>query len=141
MVQSYAIQLFFQLSGNELTGCVAKQFLEYKTRGFIHCKFPQDFNSVYWYDVDNSDAKPILTYDRTTKTGEGFIRGEYDIQSNGTLIIRNVSMSHEKVFKVICFRPRELFNTYQIEVIVTGKYMVTFYLLCSFFSTIIFLFL
>ncbi|PIK59940.1 hypothetical protein BSL78_03160 [Apostichopus japonicus] len=106
-------------NGNELTGCVAKQFVEYKTRGLIHCNFPPEFISVYWYDVDNSEAKPVLMYDRTTKTGEGFIRGEYDIQSNGTLIIRNVSMSHEKVFKVICFRPRELFNTYHIEVIVT----------------------
>ncbi|PIK34156.1 hypothetical protein BSL78_29025 [Apostichopus japonicus] len=55
-------------NGNELTGCVAKQFVEYKTRGLIHCKFPPEFISVYWYDVDNSEAKPVLMYDRTTKT-------------------------------------------------------------------------
>ncbi|PIK54817.1 hypothetical protein BSL78_08246 [Apostichopus japonicus] len=60
--------LTVSVNGNELTGCVAKQFVEHKTRGLIHCKFPQDFNSVYWYDVDNSDAKPVLMYDRTTKT-------------------------------------------------------------------------
>lgn len=97
--------------------------MEYRTRGLILCQFPQDeFDSIYWYDNTNvSEAEPTLTYDGKEKNGDGYFSGEFDIHDNGTLIINNVSLLHEKNFKVVWFLLSELFNTYHIEVEVTGK--------------------
>ncbi|XP_071842898.1 uncharacterized protein [Apostichopus japonicus] len=104
----------------ELDGCVSEEFVEYKTRSSIHCKFSEDCKSLYWYDnADNSEDTPTLFYDWKTKSGEGFASGEFDIQSNGNLIITNVSLEHERKFKVVCILPNDLFNTYHVDVVVT----------------------
>ncbi|PIK34270.1 hypothetical protein BSL78_28903, partial [Apostichopus japonicus] len=105
----------------ELDGCVSKELFEYKTRSFTHCKFSEDCNSLYWFDnADNSEEAATLIYDWKTKSGEGFTSGEFDIQSNGNLVITNVSFEHEKKFKVICILPNDFFNTYHVDVVVTA---------------------
>lgn len=112
------------LPDKELDGCVSEEFFEYKTRSFIHCKFSEDCTSLYWYDnADNSEETATLIYDWKTKSGEGFASGEFDIQSNGNLIITNVSFEHERKFKVICILTNDLFNTYHVDVVVTGEHM------------------
>ncbi|KAJ8037451.1 NACHT, LRR and PYD domains-containing protein 3 [Holothuria leucospilota] len=100
--------------------CVSPQYLEIGTEGVIHCRFPLDFRSIYWYDnVTDEDAQPTLTYKDLVKGGPGYESGEFDIFRNGSLIIKRTSLLHEKTFKVIWFGANELYNVLHISAITT----------------------
>ena len=83
-------------------------------------------DAVYWYDTLDSNTKsPVLYYYIPDKSGTGFDSGEYDVHSNGSLIIQNVSLSHDHFFRALVMYSD--FNqdcTEDIRVIVIGKIYV-----------------
>lgn len=76
-----------------------------------------------WYNtrIYHSNT-PIFYYTNLQKSGSGYSSGEYDINDNGSLIIHNVSITHDGTFTAIRFQSKqEKTVPNYIRVIVTGK--------------------
>lgn len=56
---------------------------------------------IQWFNSTEDGTKPIITFVRSEKGGSGYISGNYDILPNGSLIITNVTLQHERVFSVV----------------------------------------
>ncbi|KAJ8050737.1 NLR family CARD domain-containing protein 4 [Holothuria leucospilota] len=85
--------------------CNSPQYAEYGKYATIDCAFPEDFFAVFWYNSEDvSREDPILDYKSFRKSGPGFKSGEYDVHQNGSLIIRNVTITHDGYFSVICLK-------------------------------------
>ncbi|KAJ8049797.1 hypothetical protein HOLleu_02701 [Holothuria leucospilota] len=108
--------------------CISPQYLEIRTTSTIQCLFHQDFFAVLWYNsTDSLKDGPILEYQNMTKSGPGFTLGEFDIHQNGSLIINNVSLSHERTFMVGYLRFKFNEPTFiNVEVLVTVRPPVPF---------------
>lgn len=78
--------------------CTSPQYLELGETDVIQCFFADGFLAVLWYNSTAEEA--ILTYKNNEKSGRGYMSGEFDIFPNGSLIIQNVSLSHERYFRV-----------------------------------------
>lgn len=69
------------------------------------------------------EGTPILYYTEGLKSGDGFDSGEYDIYPNGSLIIKNVTVWHEAVFRVTkIFSGTEPTFSYHVAVYAIGEY-------------------
>ncbi|KAJ8019403.1 hypothetical protein HOLleu_42044 [Holothuria leucospilota] len=94
----------FSVSGEERHEyCKSPQHLELGTTGTIRCSFEEGFFGVFWYNSSDVEERAIITLKDTVKDGEGYLSGEFDIQSDGSLIINHVSLRHDKVFTVVVF--------------------------------------
>lgn len=73
--------------------------------------------------TNNSDP-PVLRYDSMSgrKSGEGYIKGDYDVTKNGSLVIKKVTLEHEKSFKVICIEENDNVAVYTSSVVVLSEY-------------------
>ncbi|PIK39152.1 hypothetical protein BSL78_24010 [Apostichopus japonicus] len=103
-------------------GCKSPEYVKINSgQGIINCTFPPSFKAVFWYDVftNNSDP-PVLRYDSMSgrKSGEGYIKGDYDVTTNGSLVIKKVTLEHEKSFKVICIEENDNVEVYTSSVVV-----------------------
>ncbi|PIK51341.1 putative NLR family CARD domain-containing protein 4 [Apostichopus japonicus] len=78
--------------------CNAFQYLEIGKRGTIKCSVNGTFNAVLWYISNEEEA--VAVFKESEKSGEGYERGEYDIDKDGSLVILNVTTQHDKVFRV-----------------------------------------
>ncbi|KAJ8035467.1 hypothetical protein HOLleu_22709 [Holothuria leucospilota] len=91
--------------GDSNIGCLSIQYVELGRQGYITCIFSSQLSEVYWYDdvSGGSNVPPIAVYrvDGDVKEGPGIESGEYDIISNGTLVITNVTVRYEKQYKVL----------------------------------------
>ncbi|KAJ8051017.1 NLR family CARD domain-containing protein 4 [Holothuria leucospilota] len=93
---------------NQEGTCDSPQFVELGKNATINCSFHENFFSVLWYDTtDTLLAQPILHYRSSIKTGLGYVTGEYDVHPNGSLIIKDVSLTHEKTFSVAYLHSQE----------------------------------
>ncbi|XP_071852231.1 uncharacterized protein [Apostichopus japonicus] len=83
----------------EGTECALTQYIEIGTVGLIPCSCNgSSFALISWYNVN--EAKNILLLDHGEKSGDGYKSGEFDIYPNGSLLINNVTASHESVFQI-----------------------------------------
>ncbi|PIK36106.1 putative NLR family CARD domain-containing protein 4-like [Apostichopus japonicus] len=102
------------------TGCYTPQYAEINQEGYIMCKFPPDFKKIFWYDdASNDDSIPIITRSKNVTGGVGYDSGEYRMFSNGSLIINNVSMDHDRAYKVIYFDQEGLYYVFSVSLAVT----------------------
>lgn len=86
------------------------------------CQFPPDVKKIYWYDdASDDDSTPIIRFIENVKDGVGYDSGEYSLFPNGSLIIYNVSMKHDRAFKVIYYDQEGLYNVFRVSLTVTGK--------------------
>lgn len=86
------------------------------------CQFPPDVKKIFWYDdASNDDSIPIITFVENVNGGVAYDSGEYNLFSDGSLIIHNVSMDHDRSFKVIYFDQEGLYNVFRVPLTVTGK--------------------
>lgn len=100
--------------------CPLIQYIEVGRRGIIYCAFEDGFLAITWYHV--GEGKPLLLYQDGSKSGEGFQSGEFDIYPNGSLIIMNVTVDHESVYRVTkASSGSEPIVFYSISVYTTGK--------------------
>lgn len=114
--------LAFLFEGAET--CKPLKYLEFGSTGVIECSFDEDFHGVVWYNSENFvHEESIIRYFNLKKDGYGYISGEFDISLNGSLIINNVSWTHDHTFAVLRFGSQDD-NPVPIivKVIVTGKY-------------------
>ncbi|KAJ8051008.1 Protein NLRC5 [Holothuria leucospilota] len=96
------------LAGDNEVICISPQFLELGKTGIIDCSSQVHFSGVLWYDTrDYLLAEPILHYRRSLKTGSGYDSGEYDILQNGSLVIQEVLLKHERTFTVAYLHSEE----------------------------------
>ncbi|PIK42681.1 hypothetical protein BSL78_20464 [Apostichopus japonicus] len=83
----------------EDTECIQTQYFEIGTVGLIPCSCnASSLALIAWVNVN--EGKTILLHPNGKKNGEGYESGEFDINSNGSLLINNVTASHESVFRV-----------------------------------------
>ncbi|KAJ8027211.1 NACHT, LRR and PYD domains-containing protein 7 [Holothuria leucospilota] len=81
--------------------CVSPQYLELGKSGSVICSFGEGFFGVYWYNsTDFRQDLPIIYLSRSEKGGTGYTTGEFDMFPNGSLLIHNVSLAHDRVFNV-----------------------------------------
>lgn len=106
--------------------CVSPQYVELGGTGTINCTFQDDLFSLLWYDTpDYKQNEPVLSYQRSVKTGVGYKSGEYDIHPNGSLSINRVSLQHNRTFSVAYIPTEEDVPTFiNVGVIVTYDTLV-----------------
>lgn len=113
----------------EWTGCYSPQYVEIGETGYVHCQFPSKFNAIYWYEnATDGNIVPVLSYSHLVKTGSKYESGEYDILSNGSLVIKNVSIYHERTFKVMCIDEGDLSRSFVVFVqttVTSSKHLPT----------------
>ncbi|KAJ8048553.1 NACHT, LRR and PYD domains-containing protein 1a [Holothuria leucospilota] len=103
------------------TECNTPQYLQLGTTGTVECTFPNIFFGVFWYNSNDSNATPILYFKDSTRSGRGYTSGEFNVYPNGSLIINNVSLEHDRIFKVVIFRSTsDSGDSFNIRVIATA---------------------
>ncbi|KAJ8021067.1 hypothetical protein HOLleu_40830 [Holothuria leucospilota] len=86
--------------------CDSPQYLELEKTGIINCSFEDGFSFVLWYNSTNEEKEqPILNYINSVKSGVGFTSGEFDVKSDGSLVINNVGIQHERYFTTVYAHP------------------------------------
>ncbi|PIK47796.1 hypothetical protein BSL78_15339 [Apostichopus japonicus] len=82
------------------------------------CQFTDGFTSIHWYNSsDYISDLPVVSYENTKKSGEGFESGEFDILEDGSLVVNRVAIKHETTFSVLQFKAGEQVpNIYQINI-------------------------
>ncbi|PIK51343.1 hypothetical protein BSL78_11780 [Apostichopus japonicus] len=107
--------------------CTPLQYAELGETVTLECSFEEDSYGIYWYDTTDVTENPFLYLDEGVKTGEGYLSGEFDIHANGSLIIKNVSLDHDRVFTVVQLQNRETFTiTNNVKVVVTVQPPVSY---------------
>lgn len=104
--------------------CEPTQYIEVGSNYTLCCSFGDDFYSVLWYDsVDYITTTPIvMLQEENIIYDDGSIR-DYDITINGSLIIHDVSIIHERTFLAIKFERKDSEpSLHCVAVIVTGKW-------------------
>ncbi|KAJ8019398.1 GTPase IMAP family member 7 [Holothuria leucospilota] len=84
-------------------GCSSVQYLELGKSGTIQCSFQEDYFALFWHNSTDVTMVPILVLKDSVKSGAGYLSGDFDVHSNGSLIIHNVSLEHEHSFAVLKF--------------------------------------
>ncbi|PIK47018.1 hypothetical protein BSL78_16108 [Apostichopus japonicus] len=80
--------------------CATLQYLELFQSGTVQCAFEEGYLGIQWYDSTTIGTPPIITFVKSVKGGSGYLSREYDVYPNGSLIINNVTLHHERIFSV-----------------------------------------
>ncbi|XP_071815838.1 uncharacterized protein [Apostichopus japonicus] len=80
--------------------CKETYFLHYDITAVISCEYERSFLTVRWYF--NGAGKSFLRFDGETlqKRGSGYDSGEYDIQDDGSMVIKRTDVKHEGIYKI-----------------------------------------
>ncbi|KAJ8021929.1 Nucleotide-binding oligomerization domain-containing protein 2 [Holothuria leucospilota] len=116
------IWMIYSSLGDVLEGCQSPQYLQFRKVGIIHCNLNDTFSAVFWYDSTNIfDDEPVVTFTHSIKGGQGYKSGEFDITPEGSLVILDVGLNHEKNFTMARFASLdENPSTSTVSVVVTG---------------------
>lgn len=116
LVSVISSNLVFSYNG----GCQTTQYIELGTRGILKCTFDQDSLGVFWYNTtDYMQDKPIIYFKDSVVSGEGYRSREFDIDTNGSLIINTVSFKHEQYFTVVWINIEKSYIPHFIDAVVT----------------------
>ncbi|KAJ8048710.1 hypothetical protein HOLleu_01132 [Holothuria leucospilota] len=102
--------------------CQSPQYIEIKSTGKVDCLFPESLYNLFWYDsTDVFHEEAVVTLLDSVKGGQGFLSGEFDIDSNGALIITNVTLEHEGTYTAIVLEtPSSALIRYTVNVSVVA---------------------
>lgn len=102
--------------------CKDLQYLELFHSGTIQCSFEARLSLIKWFNSTEDETPPIITLIDMVKGGAGYISGEYDISSNGSLIIKRVTTQHERIFSVLLQESEdEPIIQYNVKIKTIGK--------------------
>lgn len=105
--------------------CATPQYLNLGIIGTIQCSFRENFYGVYWYSsTDSANTYPLLTFQESEKGGDGYLSGEFDVFPNGSLVIKNVSLADDHIFRVILLDSKDVdsvIHDIRVYVIVRSK--------------------
>lgn len=105
--------------------CPDMVYLRHGSTGVIQCQC-DNFHFVSWYTRNQyeSNDTPLINFNTIDKKGAGYRSGKYDIGTNGSLIIKNVTLEQDCDYIVI-FTQDELKRTnissVHVTVIVTPE--------------------
>lgn len=116
------IWMLYSSLGEVFGGCQSPQYVQFRKVGIIHCNLNDTFSAVFWYDSTNIfDDEPVVTFTHSIKGGQGYKSGEFDITQDGSLLILDVRLNHEKNFTMARFASLdENPSTFTVSVVVTG---------------------
>ncbi|XP_071835934.1 cell adhesion molecule CEACAM5-like isoform X5 [Apostichopus japonicus] len=100
-------------------GCWGSQYGYCGKEGIINCNFEPGYGDFYWYD-DTIDHTSIIRLENGVKSGKGYDSNEYDVSQNGSLVIKNVQLKHEREYKVIRYGGEHQIMEYRITFSVIG---------------------
>ncbi|PIK49743.1 hypothetical protein BSL78_13368 [Apostichopus japonicus] len=86
--------------------CRPQEALQLGTIGVLDCSFPEEYFGIYWYDTQDLTKQPFVFIQEGHKRGHGYESGEYDLYTNGSLLINRVNIEHERIFTVVLFETR-----------------------------------
>ncbi|KAJ8048547.1 NACHT, LRR and PYD domains-containing protein 1b allele 4 [Holothuria leucospilota] len=104
--------------------CDSPQYLELRRRGVVQCRFPDTFFGVYWYNTTDYLSTDPIAYMKSGDEAEeqGCDTREYCIDPDGFLIIKNVSLQHDRNFTVILLNStKDRYSPSHVHTIVTVK--------------------
>lgn len=106
-----------------LDNCEPIQYLKLGKRGIIECSFGIHLHAIVWYDsVDTIENDPIANCVKVETLGDDCASEGYDVDVNGSLIISQVSLYHERTFTALQFmKNTEEPITHHVKIIVTGE--------------------
>lgn len=85
--------------------CESPQYAEYGQQGVIKCNFMPGFTGVFWYLSVNSRYQIVIRLEQQdgilVRSGDGYSEGKYDIHSDGSLVISNITDYNNQSFKVV----------------------------------------
>lgn len=101
-----SISSFTQAAGNVSPCSTLKTVsLQIGLEGIIECICDRAV-SLYWYfGNDTTAVDPFIYIHNSVKYGPGYSSGEYDINVNGSLVIKNVSSTHGGAYAVLIIEP------------------------------------
>ncbi|XP_071816497.1 uncharacterized protein [Apostichopus japonicus] len=85
--------LLTSVTANPEEVCIGNKYVAYNQKAIISCDYTRSFYTVRWFLEDNEN--PLLRIDDTRKSGSGFVSGEYDIQVDGSMVIKRATVEHE----------------------------------------------
>ncbi|XP_071816478.1 uncharacterized protein [Apostichopus japonicus] len=85
--------LFTSVKANPEEACIGNKYVAYNQKAIISCDYTRSFYTVRWFLEDNEN--PLLRIDDMRKSGSGLASGEYDIQMDGSMVIKRATMEHE----------------------------------------------
>ncbi|XP_071849787.1 uncharacterized protein [Apostichopus japonicus] len=110
--------------------CQSPQYMQLWTTSTVECQFDLGLFNIYWYILDgNYDRDPIVRYEKEHVPpifGSGVDEGTYSINTDGSLIISNVTTINQTTYKVVAYdrkdqRYEDLHITVQI-IVMSDKY-------------------
>lgn len=110
--------------GDDNISCGSPQYLTTGLAGIIQCSFDETFYGVVWYTSDGyKNKESLIRFIDGDKEGDGYSSGDFDILSNGSLLIRNVSLQQDQTFYVLKFESESDDNpiVHDVDVIVTVR--------------------
>ncbi|PIK49741.1 hypothetical protein BSL78_13366 [Apostichopus japonicus] len=93
--------------GRSSENCIPKQILRPGESGTIRCSIEDGFCVVYWYDTQDLTQQPVLFSEDGQIGGRGYTSGEFNLASDGSLLIVRVAAQHERIFTVVIFENRD----------------------------------
>lgn len=80
------------------------QYLELEKTGILNISLVDDFHGVYWYgSAETVQSRPYISIANDVKSGTGYYSGDYNIETDGSLVIQVVSFKHERNFTAMVF--------------------------------------
>lgn len=88
-------------------------------KSVISCQYESSFHAVRWYFNGNEES--FLRIDRINKYGSGYDSGEFDIKSDGSMIINNPEIRNEGTYTISVLHGDGRSSKADMEVNIIGK--------------------
>ncbi|PIK54523.1 hypothetical protein BSL78_08597 [Apostichopus japonicus] len=93
----YVLVFCVRISDSRLV-CEGIYRVTQNVKSVISCQYESSFHAVRWYFNGNEES--FLRIDRINKYGSGYDSGEFDIKSDGSMIINNPEIRNEGTYTI-----------------------------------------
>ncbi|XP_071841244.1 uncharacterized protein [Apostichopus japonicus] len=101
------------------TDCLTTQSVLVGSQGIIRCRLLENSTRFYWFDMNiEGEESLLIKLENGRVSGKGYMTGEFNIDSDGSLIINSVTVQHERVLHFESLSPNLITSTKDITVIV-----------------------
>lgn len=106
--------------------CQSPQYITLGQQGIVECPFPSQFSTIAWTDSANETATPVIKIESQGSaspvvSGAGYDSGEYNMSSNGSLIIRTSTINTDRTFRVLLVYENASYTSANVVVKTVGK--------------------
>ncbi|KAJ8048574.1 Protein NLRC5 [Holothuria leucospilota] len=103
--------------------CDTPQYVERGEKGILECDFPKVFYGVFWYNSsDHLQTDPVAYLKYSDNGRERYESNGYSILLDGSFVINNVTLQHERNFTAaILYSTEDPYYPNYIHVVVTVK--------------------